>query len=520
MKTKILLIIACTLILNHHLFSQINLANDDDNAYERLEEYIGENGAKFLSMALNYYVATKIIIKEGEYKKADSIYILLYDTLFNRDIVSHPHPFTQNNKWLNIYKSLYPHAFKLNQPRSKDFNEDSDSFYFSTLTALAIMPEPNQIVFVHMSPGKFWEATIEFSEMSYTSTLCQPFDKKFFNNPESPLYKKYQVSTLTIFYNAYRQIEMDVEVSIDGQIPLYEGSFVGHMRSDFIRFYNRQFRKEADAPFVEWRHSHCFCKGNKYCPIGQLIHKYYPGEYYSIFQMGMPYHYIPADSTVKDYFSPNVLMKSRYFGGKKAFPAIGPFALLPTGWHKTYDVYGNLNEKIFFASVFDKNSERINGPRVSELYSKYETIDGEVVKTEEAYLKFDEIMDSIKYMHKTDAGNIMVTSFVEDYIELFKNITRKSDDLKYEKLFDQYGLTKTSFYPDSLFIDSLLYSYSKHFWLDLSEIGDYIEYNDYWREFKKKKYSKLFYQKHNTIYRMHPEMLIELLWEERKKPGK
>jgi hypothetical protein len=399
-------------------------------------------------------------------------------------------------------------------------NEDPTNFYFHTGIAYGIPTGPNQFVFVHIAPGEFLEATIEFSEMSYTSTLCQPFDKKFFNNPESPLYKKYQVSTLTIFYNAYRQIEMDVEVSIDGQIPLYEGSFVGHMRSDFIRFYNRQFRKEADAPFVEWRHSHCFCKGNKYCPIGQLIHKYYPGEYYSIFQMGMPYHYIPADSTVKDYFSPNVLMKSRYFGGKKAFPAIGPFALLPTGWHKTYDVYGNLNEKIFFASVFDKNSERINGPRVSELYSKYETIDGEVVKTEEAYLKFDEIMDSIKYMHKTDAGNIMVTSFVEDYIELFKNITRKSDDLKYEKLFDQYGLTKTSFYPDSLFIDSLLYSYSKHFWLDLSEIGDYIEYNDYWREFKKKKYSKLFYQKHNTIYRMHPEMLIELLWEERKKPGK
>jgi hypothetical protein len=459
MKKIILLIIS--IYISIYAFPQKNLALDMDKLFEGLADNIGEEGAKMVFDTYNKYKERKQKLNNPlERSKLSTndiewmeLYIRFYDTLAYRDIVSHPSPFSQNSKWLNIYKEMYPYLEIKDVEIPENYRYPTLLKNFST-GMMARITGPNQIVFLRLGKYYFWEATIEFSELSYTSTVCEPFFSTYFEDSSSVLFHRYQVSKVTVFYNAYMQPEMEIKISIEEESPLYEGRFVSHMRSKFRRFLNR-INKTDRYDLYDPINDHCFCEGDKYCPMPHLINKYLRDSYLDsendLFKYrSIPFHSIVTSLNYRYYFRLNGIdwwtMRS------DDYPAISYIMFLPTGWHIYYDTCGNMTEKIFFVSLFKPFSKKITGTMISELYTTYRTVDSGVVKEQQVYFKFSDMLDSV------------------DVISEETGVLKRVSCEEHLNSLPPYD-----------------YMYSCHIWGNCN----------------KEKISKLFYQKYKTYYRIY-----------------
>jgi hypothetical protein len=460
MKKIILLIIS--IYISIYAFPQKNLALDMDKLFEGLADNIGEEGAKMVFDTYNKYKERKQKLNDpverAKLSKRDiermELYTRIYDTLAYRDIVSHPSPFSQKSKWLNIYKEMYPYLEIIDVEIPENYRYPTLERNFTTAT-MARITGPNQIVFLDIGTNYFWEATIEFSELSYTSTVCEPFISTYFEDSSSMLFHRYQVSKVTVFYNAYMQPELDIKVSLEEETPLYEGRFISHMRNKKMRLQARVKKTNPDDLY-DPINDHCFCEGKKYCPIPHLIHKYYNYDLtensHDLFWEQKPFHRIANGLEYRYYFRVSGLDYYKSLNGLRFYPTISYISFLPTGWHTYYDTFGNITEKIFFTSVFIPDSQKVMGTMISELYTTYKTDDGEIEKQVQAYFKFSELVDSLDVRIKNSP-------------ELKRLYFEDNEDTGFSEL-------------------------------------DYY-YFFYWGKCDKKKLSKLFYQKYKTYYRIY-----------------
>lgn len=516
MKKPLLLFVVLITISN--LQAQTNLALDTTNMIGKLEEYIGKNGAiQVYNSQLLYHQIKEVLASPELSAKYEPIklfrlkmYRALFDTLAYRDIVSQPTPYSDNKKWLKVYDYFLEAAdsFMQSQPEwlAEMKNEhDSTVIVFSVSRLVG----PNQYIQVYIGWDYYIEGTVEFSEMTYSTTLSQPITKHtrwdcgMSGNNYNPIHDQQQVSYINFYYNAFQQLETDIRVTLKDSIPLFTGRFLGHLRNKKLRAFNRLFKRNPsknDNYYSGYRqkgkfqNNFCFCEGSKYCPLPQLIHKYIPEDQmfeWEDFFFNDPVPNIEADIDLRPQFLEVGGSEGRCHNTE--YPLINNIMLLPTGWQTYYDQFGNITEKLFITTEFDLSKERLRGSSISGLHSKYRTKKGSVEKLAQGYLQFQYLVDSLEVLNEKDSV-FYKRSYVRDHWKYWEPvfIINRFDFLKKKKKEAPTDTMTKDFIDDEFKAD----------------IDDIIHN---WYETKPNRFAKIFYQELHTIYRIYPVQIKEYL---------
>jgi len=569
MKIKIIFILLVLVAISFRVYPQTNLALNQKDVPDQLKNQIGYL-ADFLFDSKKAYDIAEIMMLSDTFDKKENwksyanhrnsiffsdfalndrtpfpipsffyscekdifkIYREIYDTLAYRDIVSHPFPDSENDKWKKVYESYYTKFISYTREYLKLVNIRSfnDSIWNLSsqkqgpIISVARMTGPNQFVFLNIGCGWYSEFTMEFSELTYTITETQPITEVFSYqklSPKSPYYPdnfenpnkyEYFTSTYSFYYNSYQDVELEVLQTFDNLIPYFRGRFLAPPKKRISRLLSEIFYKDDDDP---WTHMYykrlerredkrgyaaatgkCFCEGHKYCPMSELIFKYSQLKYYERINKYTPY-YLDKSFYVKTYSLSSWADPEAEING---------VVLMPVGWQFKYNKYGLLQSKVFYAGIFNRRKTRIIDCQPEGLFTFYHYNDSVCIGKSQSYLRFGHDIDTaFLFLSKTYYGSSLSDSYripIDTLYLYFDPV----NSIEYRKRFLFPGDTeKTVLSIDSLFIRS---KNSAKYIPD----GGRDFYPHYRYKIRIRKYERKYRLKHKTIYRIYPWQIDEYI---------